>query len=159
MALTDTQNINLNDFEKPDIIINKIHTLHQQLPHILDDFIKYYIFYNKNPDYPEYSQMFENIKSNLNTINSNLFTLSNSIDVNTDKASKKMFQLDMLIKKEKIINRKLKQKSGFIEQQIDSTDEMISDYTQIYDESYLRNWALFLSIITSGIIMSVVYKK
>ena len=70
-----------------------------------------------------------------------------------------MFQLDMLIKKEKIINRKLKQKSGFIEQQIDSTDEMISDYTQIYDESYLRNWALFLSIITSGIIMSVVYKK
>jgi len=159
MALVETQNINLNDFEKPAIIINKIHTLHQQLPHILDDFKKYYIFYNKNPEYPEYSQMFDNLKSNLNTINSNLFTLSNSIDVNTQKVSKKMFQLNVLIKKEKIINRKLKQKTGFIEQQIDSVDEMISDYSQIYDEGYLRNWALFLSIIASGVIISVVYKK
>jgi hypothetical protein len=159
MALVDTKNINLNDFEKPNTIINKIHTLHQQLPHILDDFKKYYVFYNKNPNYPEYSQMFENIKSNLNTINSNLFTLSNSIDVNTQKVSRKMFQLNVLIKKEKSINRKLKRKSGFIEQQIDSVDEMISDYTQIYDEGYLRNWALFLSIIASGVIMSVVYKK
>jgi hypothetical protein len=76
MTLIDTQHTNSNDFENPKIFISKLHALHEQLPHILEDFIKYYIFYNKNPDYPEYSQMFANIKGNLNTINSNLFILS-----------------------------------------------------------------------------------
>jgi predicted translin family RNA/ssDNA-binding protein len=103
--------------------------------------------------------MFENIKSNLNTVNSNLFILSNTIDVNTAKVTKKLFELNALIKKEKKANRELKRKLGVIEQQIDSTDEMIFDYSQIYDEEYLRNWALFLSILTSGLAISVVFKK
>ena len=159
MSLTDNHNTNLHDFENPQIFISKLHALREQLPHILDDFIKYYVFYNKNPDYPEYSQMIENIKGNLNTINSNLFILSNAVDVNTGKISQKLSGLNELIQKEKKVNRELKRKLGIIEQQIDSTDEMIYDYSQIYDEGYLRNWALFLSILVSGLAISVVFKK
>jgi hypothetical protein len=159
MALIDTQNSNLNNFDNPQQFINKLGALHQKLPHVLDDFIKYYIFYNKNPDYPEYSQMFENIKSNLNNINSNLFTLTNSVDVNTNNISTRLFALNKAIKKEKIINHKLKHKLGILEQKIDSTDEMIDDYSQMYDERYLRNCALFLSILASGIAISFVFKK
>ena len=159
MTLIDTQNTNLNDFENPKMFMSKLDALHQQLPHILEDFIKYYIFYNKNPNYPEYSQMFANIKGNLNTINSNLFILSNAVDVNTDKVSQKMFGLNKLIQKEKKVNRVLKRKLGILEQQIDSTDEMIYDYNQMYDEGYLRNSALFLSILVSGLAISVVFKK
>jgi hypothetical protein len=159
MSLIDPQNTNLNDFEEPHVFISKLHALHEQLPHILEDFIKYYIFYNKNPDYPEYSQMFANIKGNLNTINSNLFMLSNSVDVNTGKISQKLSGLNELIQREKKVNRVLKRKLGILEQQIDSTDEMIFDYSQMYDEVYLRNWALFLSILVSGLAISVVFKK
>jgi CCR4-NOT transcriptional regulation complex NOT5 subunit len=159
MTSIDTQNSNLNDFDNPQQFISKLSTLHQQLPHVLDDFIKYYIFYNKNPDYPEYSQMFENIKSNLNNINAGLFTLSNSVDVNTNNISTHLFALNSSIKKEKVINRKLKHKLGILEQKIDSTDEMIDDYSQMYDESYLHNWALFLSILASGLAISLVFKK
>ena len=103
--------------------------------------------------------MFENIKSNLNNINSTLFTLSNSVDVNINNLSTHLFTLNTAIKKEKIINRKLKHKLGILEQQMDSTDEMIDDYSQMYDESYLHNFALFLSILASGIAISVVFKK
>ena len=159
MTSIDTQNSNLNDFDNPQQFISKLRTLHQQLPHVLDDFIKYYVFYNKNPDYPEYSQMFENIKSNLNNINASLFTLSNSVDVNTNNISTRLFALNNSIKKEKIINRKLKHKLGILEQKIDSTDEMIDDYSQMYDEGYLRNCALFLSILASGFTISLVFKK
>jgi hypothetical protein len=103
--------------------------------------------------------MFENIKGNLNTINSNLFILSNEVDVNTDKVTQKLFGLNVLIQKEKKVSRELKRKLGIIEQQIDSTDEMIYDYSQMYEKGYLRNWALFLSIIVSGLTISVVFKK
>ena len=51
----------------------KLETLQNQLPAILEDFKKYYVFFKKNPEYPEYQQMFQNIKGNLNTINSDLF--------------------------------------------------------------------------------------
>lgn len=159
MTLIDTQNTNLNGLENPQKFVSKLRALHEQLPHILDDFIKYYVFYNKNPTYPEYSQMFANIKGNLNTINSNLFTLSNEADVNTGKITQKLYGLDALIQKEKKANRVLKRKLGILEQQIDSTDEMIYDYSQMYDEGYLRNWALFLSILVSGLAISVVFKK
>ena len=159
MSLINAQNTNLNDFENPQMFISKLHALREQLPHILDDFIKYYVFYNKNPDYPEYSQMFDNIKGNLNTINSNLFILSNAVDVTTGKISQKLSGLDELIQKEKKVNRALKRKLGILEQQIDSTDELIYDYNQMYDEGYLRNWALFLSILVSGLAISVVFKK
>ena len=159
MTSIDTQNSDLNDLVDPQQFIGKLSTLQQQLPSVLDDFKKYYVFYNKNPDYPEYSQMFENIKSNLNTINSSLFTLSNSVDVNTNNISVNLFALNKLIKKEKNINRKLKDKLGIIEHKLDSTDEMIDDYGEMYDERYLRNWALFLCILASGIAISVVFKN
>ena len=159
MSLINAQNTNLNDFENPQMFISKLHALREQLPHILDDFIKYYVFYNKNPDYPEYSQMFDNIKGNLNTINSNLFILSNAVDVTTGKISQKLSGLDELIQKEKKVNRALKRKLGILEQQIDSTYELIYDYNQMYDEGYLRNWALFLSILVSGLAISVVFKN
>ena len=103
--------------------------------------------------------MFANIKGNLNTINSNLFMLSNSVDVNTGNISQKLSGLNELIQREKKVNRVLKRKLGILEQQIDSTDEMIYDYNQMYDEGYLRNSALFLSILVSGLAISVVFKK
>jgi hypothetical protein len=47
---------------KPSEFTNKLGTLQNQLPAILQDFQKYYVFYTKNPEYPEYQQMFQNIK-------------------------------------------------------------------------------------------------
>ena len=62
-----------NNYKESSIFKEKLETLNNQLPAILDDFKKYYVFYNKNPEYSEYQQMFENIKSNLTKINSDLF--------------------------------------------------------------------------------------
>jgi hypothetical protein len=62
MERIEIDNFNESDlfdkFKNPEEIKEKIHTLQQQLPAILDDFKKYYVFYNKNPEYPEYQQMF-----------------------------------------------------------------------------------------------------
>ena len=62
-------NINYEDsidnFKTPVIFKEKLKTLNQQLPAILDDFKKYYVFFNKNPEYPEYQNLFENIKANI----------------------------------------------------------------------------------------------
>ena len=91
----------LDDLEKPKKIKNNLEILQSQLPSILDDFQKYYVFFNKNPEYSEYQQIFQNIKSNLNNINSKLFKISNDVEIHTDKINKKLFVMNILIEKEK----------------------------------------------------------
>jgi hypothetical protein len=155
-----SQNNVLNvDFQEPKNFIEKVITLQQQMPHILDDFKKYFVLYNKDPNYPEYQNMFENVKSNLTTLSSSLFMVSNEVDSNTDKISDVFNRLDILIKKEKRTNIMLKRKLGIVEQKANSTDEMIDNYSEIYDIGYLRNWGLFISIFVAGLCISKVFKQ
>lgn len=146
-----------NNFPQPTQYTQQLQTLQSQLPAILADFQKYYVFYNKNPEYQEYGQMFQNIKSNLNQVNSNLFSLSNDIQMNTDNINEKLFLLDRLIKEERIKNKKLKIKLGIIENKNNASIELISDYKEMYESGYLRNWGLFLSIIIVGILIKKTY--
>ena len=101
--------------------------------------------------------MFENIKGNLNEINMNLFSLSNDVQINTDKINDQLFILDRLIKKEKTQNKKLKMKLGIVEHKNNASIELISDYKQMYEYGYLRNWGLFLSIIIVAISIKKIY--
>ena len=158
MYQQNDQILNTN-FENPKDYTEKISILNQQLPHILDDFTKYFILYNKDPAYPGYQSTFENSKSNLNKLSSSLFMTSNDVQVNIDKINEMYKTLDDLIKKERAQNRKLKRILGIIESKTNSSNEMIDNYSEIYDYGYLRNWALFFSIITSGIFISTIFTK
>jgi len=156
MVLEFDENI-FDNFPQPSQYSKQLQTLQSQLPAVLADFQKYYVFYNKNPEYQEYGQMFENIKDNLNEINMNIFSLSNDIQMNTDKINEKFFVLNKLIKKEKVQNRKLKIKLGIVENKNNASIELISDYKQMYESGYLRNWGLFLSIIIAAISIKKLY--
>lgn len=149
----------IDDFQKPVKFTQKLETLKSQLPSILDDFKKYYVFYNKNSEYLEYEQMFQNIKGHLNTVNSDLFSLSNNVQINTDEINKKLFSLNTLIKQEKKRNRELKTKLGIVEHKNNASTELITDYKEIYGYDYLRNWGLFLSILVAVFTITQVFKK
>jgi hypothetical protein len=151
--------INISDFTSPTTYYNNITTISQQLPSILDDFIKYYVFYNNVPDYPEYQTMFENIKQNINSLNSQLFQITNDVDSSIEKINKSLLSLNALITTEKSKNTDLKQKLGMLNEENKSTFIMITNYDQIYDLEYLKNWSLVISIFFSLYVISVVFKK
>ena len=134
-------------FTKPELFTERVQTLQQQLPPILDDFNNYFVLYNKTPNYPEYENMFNNIKQNLNQLGASLFMVSNDVDANIDNINKAFKTLDVLIANERRKNRELKRRLGIVETEANSSKEMIHDYNQMYDEDYLRNWGLFLSTI------------
>jgi len=139
------ENDDLNGFSPASDFTNQLQTLQSQLPAILADYQKYYVFYNKNPESQEYQQMFQNIKSNLNNVNSQLFTLSNNVQTNIDNINQKLMTINSLIQKEKERNKKLKKNLGMVEPKNDTSTIMIDEYKEIYKSNYLRNWALFLS--------------
>jgi len=140
----------MDDLTKPPVFLSKINTLKEKLPSILDDFKKYYIFYNKNPEYTEYQQMFENIKSNLQSINSELFMTSNNIEKDTESINDRLQKINILIQKEKMKNQQLKKKLGIVEKKYNGSDELISDYKEMYNLDYLNNFALLFGVILLG---------
>ena len=158
MSIIDNEDISDN-FKTPGIFKEKLQTLNQQLPAILDDFKKYYVFFNKNPEYPEYQNSFENIKGNMNKLSSDLFMVSNDVESATNEINKKLFALNVLIQKEKERNRELKLKLGIVEHKNSAATELIYDYKNMYSEEYLRNWALFLSILIIGSSISKIGKN
>jgi hypothetical protein len=146
-----------DQFEKPEIFTQRIETLKDQLPSVLDDFNKYFVLYNVDPSYPEFGTMFNNIKQHLNSLSGSLFMVSNDVDANTDELNKTFKKLDVLITKERRKNRELRRKLGIIEEQNNSSKELIDNYNEMYDTDYLRNWGLFLSTIVVGVSISKMF--
>ena len=144
---------------QPNKFTQELSVLQGQLPSIIQDFKKYYVFYNKNPDYQEYQTMFQNIKNNLTNISGKLFTLSNDIQSNIDKINIAFSEQDNLIKKEKEKNTKLKEKLGIIEDKTSASFELISNYKDIYNSHYLRNWGIILSTVVIMSTITKVYKN
>lgn len=138
--------------------IQQLETLQSQLPSILEDFKKYFVFYNKNPEDAEYQQMFQNIKGNLNTLNSSLFKLSNNVESCINKTNTSYSKLDDLIQSEKEKNKKLKLQLGIVEQNNNASTELISDYKNMYEYGYLRNWSMVFSILIVCFTMSKIFK-
>ena len=83
--------------------------------------------------------------------------VSNDVDANTDELNKTFKKLDILITKERRKNRELRRKLGIIEEQNNSSKELIDNYNEMYDTDYLRNWGLFLSTIVVGVSISKMF--
>ena len=136
-----------NNFTQPASFLAKLKPFHEKLPSILEDFVKYYVFYNRNPEVNEYQQLFDNIKGNLQSLNSGLFVETNNIEKMTEIINEKLLELDKLIMKEKKMNRELKRRLGIVEDTYNGSGEMINNFKDMYDLQYLTNFVTFAGII------------
>jgi hypothetical protein len=148
---------NLINISNPNKFKTKLQALKQQYPAVLEDFKNYYVFYNKNPESPEYQQMYANIQSNLSKVSADLHDILVNIEYLANQLNDKVLCLNAAIVQEKRKNRMLKRRLGIVEEKSNAADELIYDYKNIYDEGYLRNWALIISIIVAFIAVKNMY--
>ena len=149
----------LQDYTKPTgDYKQKLDILLEKLPSMLLDFKKYFIIYSKSPENTEYQSYFQNIQKNLTQLKSEMFTLLNDVQTNTTEINQKMIQMDVLIRKERKRNKELKRKLGIIDTKSNTTSQLITNYTEMYDTDYMRNWSVFLSILAIWFITRQVYK-
>ena len=150
---TSDDALDFNNFTQPASFLAKLKPFHEKLPSILEDFVKYYVFYNRNPEVNEYQQLFDNIKGNLQSLNSGLFMETNNIEKMTEIINEKLLELDKLIMKEKKTNRELKRRLGIVENTYNGSDEMINNFKDMYDLQYLTNFVTFAGIIVLGTLL------
>jgi hypothetical protein len=156
-------NINLNNnvayLTKPDQLTNNLNSAKNGLNIILDDYKKFYVLAKMYPENEEYQQQFSNVVDNIKQVLSNLFSLSNNVQVNINNISNDLNNINILIEEERKKNVKLKTKLGSVHHENNASNEMISDYKEKYDIRYLRNWGLGISALLGILAIHIVYKK
>ena len=160
MDLLDSYKKNniLDTFPKPSIFLSQLNTIQSQLGPILDDFNKYFVFYNMNPQISENQQMYDNIKNNIHELYASLLTISTGIDTNVNQINNDYQELNKLIEILKQRNSVLKQKLGIVEDTYDGSDTMISNYKDMYNLQYLKNFSLGLGIVFSLVLITKIFK-
>ena len=145
--------------KKPEEYINKINELNGGVNLLLDEFKRIYIIAKMHPNNEDVQQRYQNMITNINQLQSKLFSMSNNVQVNIDDMNKELLKIDLLIRMEREKNDGLKRKLGMLEDKNNSSSEMISDFNFIYNMNYLRNWGLFLSTFVCLFAINSVYKK
>lgn len=134
----------------------KIDDIKNQFMSVLDDFKKYYIYYNKNPESNEFQNYYANSKSILQTLNQNIFSLTNSIQKNIidlDKENTYMNKQIIILKKK---FEKMVKLQHNLEMTEDGSEQLINDSKELYNEQYHKNVILFLALL---LLISLSYKS
>jgi hypothetical protein len=135
----------------------KIETIQNQFFSVLDDFKKYYVYYHKNPEVSEFQNFFMSSKSNLQSLNNELYMLTNGIQSNIEKLSEKITTLQGKLKNEKVLYNTLDKLSSNIN--IKGSTIMKNDQKTLYNQQYFMNVEMIVGVFLSGSILYYVFKR
>jgi hypothetical protein len=135
----------------------KINNIKRSFFSALDDFKKYYVYYNKNPEVNEFQNYFSNSKGQLQGLSSDMFLTTNSIQKKIQDLDNEMKTTSMNLETEKNLNEELMKLMKKLETTQDGSKIMIDDVKEEYNTQYYKNWQLFIGIgiITKLILHSI----
>lgn len=133
----------------------KINTTKIQFFSALDDFKKYYVYYNKNPEVDEFQNNYVNSKSQLQGMSRDLFLTTNNIDRNIENLDIKMRNINLRLEDEKRINEELTKILNNLENTQNGSETLIDNSKESYNKQYYYNWEIFTGIL----ILSAVITK
>jgi hypothetical protein len=137
----------------------KINNIEKQFFSALDDFKKYYVYYNKNPEVNEFQNYYANSKSQLQNASRDLLSISNYIDTLIAELSKEMSSKSIQLKDEKKINKELTELISNLENTQNGSEILIDDSKKEYNEQYWQNWEIFIGIAFVSLLLGRLFKK
>ena len=146
-------NVNFKKYE------TKITNLKNQFFSLLDDFQKYYIFYNKNPENDEYQKMYSDIKGNVQSSISELFSITNEIELNTEHINSNIQTVKTSLDSEKETNTNLKKRIGYMDGITQGSVILNETTKELNTEQYVFIIVLVIGIIGTLITLYYVYIK
>jgi hypothetical protein len=138
----------------------KITNINSQFFSALDDFKKYYVYFNKNPEVNEFQNFYENSKGQLQTISKNLFVVTNAVDSSIEKLDNKMSSISVQLEDEKKLNKEMMDILTNLQNTQNGSEILIDDSKTKYNEQYYKNIQIIVGIfIVSGLLASLFKKK
>ena len=147
--------MNTETFAGPEQNNEKINSIKTQFFSALDDFKKYYVYYNKNPEVTEFQNYFENSKGQLQTMSKDLFLTTNNIDKHIEILDEEMKHVAVKLEEEKKLNDKMTKLFTNLQNTKNGSDILIDDSKDEYNKQYYANWEMIIGIfVVSGILVT-----
>ena len=137
----------------------QINNIKSQFFSALDDFKKYYVYFNKNPEVDEFQSYYANSKGQLQTMNRNMFLLTNNIEKNIEILNKKVLLLSIKLNNEKELNKKMTGLINNLENTQNGSEILIDDSKTKYNIQYYKNVEIFVGILIICGLMSKIFKN
>ncbi len=153
------------DNDKPQLIKQskmfdeKINNINSQFFSALDDFKKYYVYYNKNPEVNEFENYYSNSKGQLQTMSKDLFLTTNSIDKSIDDLDKTMANISIKLENEKKINKEMTDILINLQNTQNGSQILIDDSKTEYNIQYYKNVEIFVGIMFIGGLLASLFKQ
>jgi len=113
----------------------------------LDDFKKYYVYYNKNPEVQDYNTHFLHSKEQLQTLSSDVFEITNAIQRKIEAKNKVMSVISDKLKSEKEISKNYEEIIHNLNGVKAGSSIMIDDSKTDYIFNYYKNVEIFIGIL------------
>jgi|LakMenE01Jun11ns_1017448.scaffolds.fasta_scaffold9737480_1 hypothetical protein len=137
----------------------KINNIKSQFFSALDDFKKYYVYYNKNPEVNEFQNYYVNSKGQLQNLSRDLFLTTNNIDKNIETLDKSMSSISAQLDDEKKLNKEMMKLIASLENTQNGSEILIDDSKSNYNEQYINNWEIFFGILFVSILLGKLFKN
>lgn len=121
----------------------------------LDDFKKYYVYYNKNPEVQEYNKNFTDSKEQLQTLSSDIFQITNTIQRKIEEKTRTMSGIEMKLQRQKALAQEQEKTINNLKSVQAGSSVMIDDSKTDYIFNYYKNLEIFIGIlILLGLLVS-----
>ena len=135
----------------------QINNIKSQFFSALDDFTKYYVYYNKNPEVNEFQNYYANSKNQLQTMSKDLFLTTNNIDKNIEFLDNEMLKISIKLENEKKLNKEMSKLINNLQNTQNGSEILIDDSKTKYNLQYYKNVEIFIGIlILSGLLTKLV---
>jgi hypothetical protein len=131
----------------------KINNINEQFFSALDDFKKYYVYYNKNPEVTEFQNYYANSKGQLQSLSKELVTTTNNINKSIESLDAEMSSNAIQLEREKKRNKELTKLVFNLENTQNGSEILIDDTKLNYNIQYYKNWELIAGILVTGIML------
>jgi hypothetical protein len=126
---------------------NEIQMYKEQFYPLLDDFKKYYVFYNKNPEYDEYKNMYETVESQIQNSFSSLSNIEKQINGYIQTNNDLVKNINSQIYIEETQNNKYIHSNKSLFGMNYGSEEMMNNYKEIYRQKFIQNVGMFVGIL------------
>jgi ElaB/YqjD/DUF883 family membrane-anchored ribosome-binding protein len=121
----------------------------------LDDFKKYYVYYNKNPEVQEYNKNFTDSKEQIQTLSSDVFKITNTIQRKIEEKTRAMSGIEMKLQRQKTLAQEQEKSINNLKSVQAGSSVMIDDSKTDYIFNYYKNLEIFIGIlILLGLLVS-----
>lgn len=137
---------------------DKINVTNDKFFSALDDFKKYYVYYNKNPEVDEFQNYYTNSKGQLQTLNRELFLTTNDIGKTMDFLDERVTTIALKLAAEKKTNIELTKLLPNIKNTQNGSELLINDSKSLYTNQYRNNVEIFIGIVVVSIMLGTLFK-